>query len=394
MTQQTKICQNCQKEFTVEPEDFEFYEKIKVPTPTFCPECRLQRRLNYYNVDNIYKRKCDFTGDDIISIYHKNSLVKVYKNKIWWSDEWDALDYRLEIDFKKSFLSQLQDLIRSVPQMSIAVSEYNTNSDYTNAAGGLKNCYLIFFADYCENVSYSHYLAHIKDSIDILWGSNSENSYDSIDINKCYKAFFSQDCINCHNIYFSKDLVGCNDCFMCISLRNKSYCIQNQQYIKEEYLNKLDEFNIGSYNKIEYLKFKTENFQLNYPKKFIHGKNNYNSTGDYVYHSKNAYEMHDVVEVEDSKWCNIMSLGITRDSYDYSGWGNNAQLIYECSGVGECANNLKFCTMCWPNNKDLEYCFSCMSSSNLFGCIGLRHKQYCILNKQYTKEEYEELVPK
>jgi len=32
---QTKICQNCKKEFIIEPEDFEFYEKIKVPTPTF-----------------------------------------------------------------------------------------------------------------------------------------------------------------------------------------------------------------------------------------------------------------------------------------------------------------------------------------------------------------------
>ncbi|MDR0650606.1 MAG: hypothetical protein LBG59_04305 [Candidatus Peribacteria bacterium] len=34
------------------------------------------------------------------------------------------------------------------------------------------------------------------------------------------------------------------------------------------------------------------------------------------------------------------------------------------------------------------------NSSNLFGCIGLRGKEYCILNKQYTKEEYETLVPK
>src|SRR3989344_3075374 len=31
---------------------------------------------------------------------------------------------------------------------------------------------------------------------------------------------------------------------------------------------------------------------------------------------------------------------------------------------------------------------------NLFGCVGLRNKKYCILNKQYTKEEYEELAPR
>jgi hypothetical protein len=39
------------------------------------------------------------------------------------------------------------------------------------------------------------------------------------------------------------------------------------------------------------------------------------------------------------------------------------------------------------------YCDQCFDSSNLFGCIGLRNKQYCILNTQYTKEAYETLVP-
>lgn len=37
----------------------------------------------------------------------------------------------------------------------------------------------------------------------------------------------------------------------------------------------------------------------------------------------------------------------------------------------------------------LENCYHC---KNCFGCIGLRHKQYCILNKQYTKDTYEKIV--
>jgi hypothetical protein len=44
--------------------------------------------------------------------------------------------------------------------------------------------------------------------------------------------------------------------------------------------------------------------------------------------------------------------------------------------------------------KDSDYLYACRNSSNLFACIGLKNKQYCILNKQYTKEEYEELIPK
>jgi len=31
---------------------------------------------------------------------------------------------------------------------------------------------------------------------------------------------------------------------------------------------------------------------------------------------------------------------------------------------------------------------------NCFGCVGLKHKQYCILNVQYTEEGYEVLLPK
>ena len=35
---ETKTCQNCKNDFIIEPDDFSFYEKMKVPAPTFCPE--------------------------------------------------------------------------------------------------------------------------------------------------------------------------------------------------------------------------------------------------------------------------------------------------------------------------------------------------------------------
>ena len=49
MKSETKQCQNCKKDFIIEPDDFGFYEKIKIPPPTFCPECRMQRRLAWRN---------------------------------------------------------------------------------------------------------------------------------------------------------------------------------------------------------------------------------------------------------------------------------------------------------------------------------------------------------
>ena len=40
----------------------------------------------------------------------------------------------------------------------------------------------------------------------------------------------------------------------------------------------------------------------------------------------------------------------------------------------------------------MYYCENCHNSRDCFGCVGLRNKQYCILNKQFTKEEYEKKV--
>lgn len=40
------------------------------------------------------------------------------------------------------------------------------------------------------------------------------------------------------------------------------------------------------------------------------------------------------------------------------------------------------------------YTYMCYNSKNIFGCVGIRNREYCILNKQYKKEEYEILVEK
>jgi hypothetical protein len=42
----------------------------------------------------------------------------------------------------------------------------------------------------------------------------------------------------------------------------------------------------------------------------------------------------------------------------------------------------------------LYYSDLCIGNKHCFGCIGIRQQRYCILNKQYTKEEYEALLPK
>ncbi len=390
---QNKICQNCKNQFVIEPADFDFYEKIKVPPPTWCSQCRFQRRLLFMNERALYKRDCDMCKKSIVTMYSPDKNLIVYCNPCWWSDKWDARDYGREYDPSKSFFEQFKELNEKTPQMALAV-EYPTllNSEYMNHGATAKNCYLIYTADECENVLYSEILLQNKDSMDGTMLDESELCYGVINCEKCYKVFFSEDCESSTELYFSKDCNGCSYCFGCIGLRNKKYHIFNEPYTKEEYQKKLQEFKTSSYREVENLKQQAISFWKKFPHKFFHGLRNLNVTGDYVYQSKNSKDMYIVNEgAENCRYCQILTMPPIRDAYDYSIWGNNAQRIYECIIVGESADTIKFSFSVWPNVRNVEYSMFVISSSYMFGCANIRSKKYCILNKQYTEEEYEKL---
>src|SRR3989338_4491181 len=96
---QIKSCQNCRAKFEIAPDDFAFYEKMKVPSPTFCPDCRMQRRIAYRNERCLYKDSCDLCGKSIISMYSPDKANKVYCRDCWYSDKWDATMYGRDYDF-------------------------------------------------------------------------------------------------------------------------------------------------------------------------------------------------------------------------------------------------------------------------------------------------------
>src|SRR3989338_456622 len=136
MNTETRQCQNCKTAFTIEPEDFAFYEKIKVPPPTWCPECRLQRRLSFLSLIHLYHRTCGLCGQLFITNYHPDAPFVVYCPQCWWSDKWDARDYGRDYDFSKSFFEQFRELWRSVPLIGLAVDlDTAQNSPYNNYAG-------------------------------------------------------------------------------------------------------------------------------------------------------------------------------------------------------------------------------------------------------------------
>jgi len=394
MTSETRVCQNCKQQFVIEPQDFSFYEKIQVPPPTWCPECRLIRRFSYSNIHNLYKRSCAKCGKGTITMYSSDKLVTVYCSSCWWGDAWDGTEFGMKYDPSRPFFAQLRELARRTPYQALEQMHLTmTNSEYTNGVSHLKNCYLLFWADYCENALYSTTLNGLKDSADCYRMKESELCYEDVGCNKCYHTFFSEECDACTDSWFLRGCQGCVNCFACINMRNKSYCIFNEQYTKEAYAEKLKSFHLDSFVALREMRKRVYEFWMKYPRREYSGSSlNVNVTGDYIYESRNTKDGYLVVGAENCRYVQGLSVPRTKDSYDYSGWGDGAELVYECTVVGNGVNTVKFSNECWPNVSNLEYCMWATACKNSFGCINLKRKEYCILNTQYSKDEYEKLV--
>ncbi len=388
---ETRNCQNCKKDFTIEKEDFSFYEKMKVPAPTWCPECRMIRRFSFGNAWNLFWRNCDLCKERTMSIYPPDKKLTIYCPKCWWDDSWDGTEYAMDYDPKRNFFEQINQLSEKTPFVALDnLYPSLKNSNYSNALSWCKDCYMIFWADYCEGVFYSSLLNGLKYSSDCIRGYESELCYESIGFNKNYRTFFCDECDTCVDVWFSRNCYSCTNCIGCVNLRGASNYIFNIKYSKEEYERQVKELRLDSWVKLRELEKKSHDFWQTLPYREYNGHSlNVNVTGDHVYTSRNSKEMYIANDAENCKWCQLITVGPAKDCMDYSGWGNNANLIYECIGVGENVSNVMFSFICTPDLLNLQYCTWNISGKNNFGCVNLKRKSYCILNKQYTKEEFE-----
>ena len=381
---ENKNCQNCKKDFTIDSEDFNFYEKIKVPAPTWCPECRQIRRYAWRNERTLYRRNCDLCEKSTVTIYSQNKPYKVYCNECWWGDGWDSASYGRDFDFTRPFFEQFVELQHDVPRMAL-LNKNSVNSDYTNHSGDNRNAYLSFSTWFSENVLYGSWVWHSRECMDCNFVyEKGERLYEVISSRSSYQCQYSillKDCSNCLYCY---DCRGCNDCFMSSNLRNKSYVWRNEQLSREEYLKKLEEHELSSYVEREGLNKEFLDLLKNAIHRYVFSERNVNCIGSLIFNCKNVYQGFDANTIEDSRY--VFAVDDMKDSMDIYHVGVNTELCYELHGCTR-LSNCKFCHLCY-DNMDLTYCDACQNSQNLFGCVSVKKGEYMIFNKKYSKEEY------
>lgn len=388
---ETKVCQNCKASFNIDAQDFGFYKKIGVPPPTFCPECRNMRRMAWREYISLYRRKCDLCGKPIITIHAPGGPFTVYCRGCYISDKWDPMDYGRDYDFKKPFFEQYRRLMEAVPRPALTGATNIINSDFSHASVNLKNCFNVFWSYFSEDAQNCYALLLSRNAFDCYVADNSDSVYEVLHSNRMYRVrygYFSDECLDSSFLY---NCVGCSDCFGCVNLRKKKYCLFNEQLSKEEYRTRLTAWDLGSYKKLQEAKKKFRELYLATPHRPAHVLNSQNVTGDIIRDAKNCKTCFSALDgVENCKYLFFGGLSL-KDSYDVSVGGDTSELMYETMAIT--GNNQRiFFSAGGGRSHDVWYCDWVIDSSDMFGCISIRNKKHCILNKQYTKEKYEQLI--
>ena len=194
---------------------------------------------------------------------------------------------------------------------------------------------------------------------------------------------------------FSRNCVGCSDCFGCANLRNKQYHIFNEPLSKEEYENEIMKLYPSTIQKIKSADIESLKIWNQYPQKYMHGRQNTHVTGDYIYECKNVRDSFIAAKLQDSRFCMMVTPGenVSSDCWDFTHFGINSELFYETLMAGH-SSKVRFGWFVAMGSQEVEYSMSSLGNNNIFGCVGLKNKRYCILNKQYSEKEYETLREK
>lgn len=386
--EETHQCLRCKSDFLIKPDDFSFYEKIQVSTPRICPPCRAQRRLAFRNERSFYKRPCDKCKKDMVSMYSPNKPYPVWCHDCWFKDDWNPKDYALAYDPQKPFFEQFQKLWESVPKIAL-IHIRNINSEYLNISADSKDCYMIIESSNNENCIHCYWIQVCKDLVDVSFSHQTELSYESDDLYSSYKLFYSKSCHNSRESYFLLNCRDCVNCIGCVNLRSKQYHIFNQPVTKDEYEKFIKEARLDTYTGIEKLRRQFEEFSKTQPLKYAEIVNAPNSTGNYIKNAKNCRDCFHAYDAEDCAY-SVHVWRDAKDCMDCDTSGRQSELIYNSTNTGLIGSNCICCSMCWGNNF-LTYCLYCFDSNNCFGSVGLRKQKYCILNKQYSEEQYEQI---
>ncbi len=378
------ICKWCWDEFAIFKLQEKIEEKMKVNfKQDLCPDCMMRRFLMMRSETSLYKDKCYKCKKDIISMYAPEVEEIVYCN-----DCYNNSDFIIKDDFvakKETVEDDFYKLWEKTPKKAL-ISENNENSKYANYTWNSKNIYMSYLTyTNSQNILYSYYSTSSSDCIDCHNIKNCEKCYECINTIYSFNCYYSYNLVNSSFIYFSINLESCQNCIFSSNLVNKKYYIYNKKYPKQEYEKILKSFKNNLKSNIWLRKLKQEYKKLE--KKTVYKNlqkvNTQKSVWNFISNTKNtilAFYSNKVEDAVNVWWWTI------KDSVNFIWWANIE------SSYNSCLVGFDSQRVIWSFNvfysSFVNHSIWIYNSSNILFSVWLRNKEYAILNRKYSKEDY------
>jgi hypothetical protein len=379
-------CEISGKSFVVSDEEISLRRKFGFDDfPHTAPEIRLRHRGAFWQHWNLHRRKCDKTGESMISVYSEKCPYPV-----WHKDEWmkHAEPPSRHFDEMKSGFEQMWELFQKCP-IPHNVGTGTQNCEYTDDWWYGKNCYLCHSGVDNEDLRYCYRTIKARDSQFCVFTFTSELCADLINCSQCFEVVYGLHCRNCQNSAFLYDCRDCKDCLFCFNLRSKQYCFGNKQLTKEEFEIEKKKWNTSSRKTYDKAKeYFAQMMHTHAWHRAVYVDKCQDSVGSFLENCKNAKDCFFIAHIEDSVNC-LRGDYELRTCLDALGLFRS-ELLFSTSQVQDRCYDCKLSynlTQC----RAMEYSACCFQCQHCFGCCGLRRKRYCIFNKEYSKEEYEKL---
>jgi len=361
--------------------------KGKIPLPALHPVESIRRACCHGNYFFLFRGKSGYSSASQITRYHPSLHKKICTPDEFWSDAIDNTESGRSYDFTRPFFEQLGEVFADsylLPLIQINCE----GSEYINGGKNVRNSYLCFDILESEDCLYCFAQYSGTDNICCVLSRGSRYCYECLNINNCYECQHCTDCTNSSGCFGCFDCIGCADCFGSAGLRNVRYHAFNEDLGKDGYTAFIDGRNLGDYavrrSEVHRCRefFASTGHQPNYM------VNTEDCSGNYLRDSKNALNCSFSHRLEN---CGYL-VNSKNSSNCWRGMAIDSEFSYQSVPVGSSLDLYGYANVGGENN---VYAL-CMEHgcSQCFGCAGLKRKSYCILNKQYPKQEYLELLPR
>jgi hypothetical protein len=377
-----RICVLTGEKWLMDEEELAWYRRFNVPPSKYSPTSRMIYLLSFFTGYQWWYNKHAETGAPVITAVHPATGYKVLPDKEWFAKDFQVINTEIKPD--QNFFEQLYSLSLKIP-LNASRNYVEPENSVALASLGDINSYFVL-ACQSKNTLFSISARKTEDSCEIFNCDAVSRSYQIVHSQRIHNCRYVMESADCVNSYFLFDCRNCENCFGATNQRNKKYLWFNEQLNREEYEGRLSEVDFGSRQQMQE---HTKRFEMFLKEKSIWPENfnekTENCIGEYLNGCHDCkYSFSISKPSQNMYWTAFNSGGEENVVFTCGGYGSHD--VYYNAAVGGSFNTLF--SLFSSRLQSCEFCVSCYDSEFCFGCVGLNKKKYCILNQQYTEEEY------